>query len=196
MAADQASVARLNELRYLQEQEERIASIALERAGDMPFAEELERMRGQHERHRKELCRLLDEIGATAEDPSHEFMAFVQAQLRLVEEAGTPGELLERLLLTERGSAAMYAQADPGLPDFAAGSLDEQLEEELRHVTVVERLAPPPPDTRGDGGGPSIKRAGKVVTTPGTGVGHGPWTGPEGPIGQTDPDLIDEWPDR
>jgi hypothetical protein len=195
MIATTTVAARLNELRYLQLQEARMIDVALQRMSDSSLAAEFEHLREEHELHAAQLSRMLDEAGADEADPGHEFMAFVQAQLRLIEEARDQAELFERLLLAERGSAAEYTRAPcDDLPERFVADLEDQAADELRHVTFIEGLAPPPPDSRGDGGGPGVARAGRVVTTPGTGVGHGPWTGPEGPIGQTDPDLIDEEP--
>lgn len=193
MGAAEAAAARLNELRYLEQQEARIFDLALGEAEGAPFASELEDMRDDHARHERELAALLGIIGAAQADPSHEFMAFVQEQLRLVQGAGSHGELLERLLLAELGGAAAYAElleSGAELPADLPGRLARQRDDELRHVTVIEALAPQRPTA---GPGPGVDRAGRVVTTPGTGVGHGPWSDPEGPH-QRGGNLIDEEP--
>jgi rubrerythrin len=135
-------------------------ALALDRVDDLAVREDIEGFRTDHERHIAELEQLVRLFGDEPDAPSREVIELAFEGLVALRAATGTNGALSALRLHERHANGVLDDAlDAGLPPIAYELVMSHLEDERRHLALIEmhidRLAPhhepaiqPPASTR------------------------------------------------
>lgn len=140
---DQEIILTLARLRYADEQAVRMYDLAFPQFTEEPVSQQMQTYRDDHQRHVERIDQLLGRYGNRAPEVPHEFMAFVQEHLRMVDQAVEADGAVRYLLLAELGVMAEYERAlELELGGEFTSAISEFHAEEQHHVDYLEQRTP------------------------------------------------------
>ncbi len=133
------AVDELNELIQLDADAVQLYTMAIEHVDDIAVREDFEAFRSDHERHIAELTRAVIDLGGEAEEPTRDITGMLfEAVAALRMATGTNGAL-SAMRMNERHTNRVYDDAlEVGLPPIAYELVLKNLEDERRHLAVIE----------------------------------------------------------
>lgn len=140
-SSNEDAIKTLNELIQLDYDAVKAYDVALEKIAedDMEVREDLEVFKADHERHIADLTRVILSLGGEPEEAGRDLRGiFLEGMTMLRSVTGTVGAL-KAMRMNERMTNKVYDKAaEVAVPPLASGAILRNLEDERRHLTVIE----------------------------------------------------------